>query len=676
MMQLIIIIATIIGLFGCNPSSSEVQQDPAPSSSSEVQQDQTPQSSLEDQQDPAPAPTLTSQHGYVAAGYLAGANVCLDLNSNKACDYGEPFTKTTENGSFNLEATQTQFEEFNILVEVTVDTVDEDTGTTVEKAYTLTTPVGKSYFISPITTLVQSELDNYPGIGLNDAEANLSRILRMSEEDLYDDFIQNSSLERMHLIAQVVANALGDALQAFELRLDEIGVSDSEKFTREITLIATQAITDNLKDIQIAVVTAEEIGEISINAISTAVLGEDIRQLSTSLKEQIANKTALASAVIVTPKSTYVDGMTTTFIGLSKEHQNNSSIDLVGYSLSTDYLNEKNEILTKSCEKEWDISNGTVYVNQCDTESYYLENKYKPDQSRWLSDSSNELIKITYDQERSTKLLIDDSTTRYTTTYLFNDQIVDAESYDLSSSAFSESLAGKKIQDHIKKIIENQYDPTNYAPQEIIDIVINSSNKAVFTEAAKAYNFYITKFDLRDYFFDNFSVYLFDSNGKPIDRENKTVDSIISNNYRIRTFCDEARGSDESCQISLNSNAGDLAGTATLIKATLIYEPIYNADPNMPYEFSELVSETILRNFKWKKSTRFGKDALVFDRVKFLNSIDLSALIEFAPGSFLINFKPDLDGNNKSIRFNTQTADEMIAVIEANIALYIAAQAQ
>ena len=40
--------------------------------------------------------------GAVIDGYISGATVCLDLNSNGACDAGEPSSTTGTNGRYSL----------------------------------------------------------------------------------------------------------------------------------------------------------------------------------------------------------------------------------------------------------------------------------------------------------------------------------------------------------------------------------------------------------------------------------------------------------------------------------------------------------------------------------------------------------------------------------------------
>jgi hypothetical protein len=46
--------------------------------------------------------TPTTLSGKVIDGYIIGATVCLDINSNNKCDAGEPTTTSGENGAWTL----------------------------------------------------------------------------------------------------------------------------------------------------------------------------------------------------------------------------------------------------------------------------------------------------------------------------------------------------------------------------------------------------------------------------------------------------------------------------------------------------------------------------------------------------------------------------------------------
>jgi len=165
-------------------------------------------------------PVTTSMSGKVADGYLAGAKVCLDLNSNKVCDEGEPSTTSTDGGEFSLDGvTQAQLDSAPLLVEIIVgETIDEDNPSTpITKKYTLTAPAGYA-FISPLTTMVQSEIEE-SGLSPEDAEGSVQAKLGTTL-DLGADYVAGATGEtdadefaRLHKVAQVTVVVLQNNIE-------------------------------------------------------------------------------------------------------------------------------------------------------------------------------------------------------------------------------------------------------------------------------------------------------------------------------------------------------------------------------------------------------------------------------------------------------------------------------
>ncbi|MCL2916463.1 hypothetical protein L2725_22255 [Shewanella corallii] len=210
-------LATVLAACGGSDSTETPTQEPPP----------TPP--------PAPSPTLS---GKVADGYLVGAKVCLDLNENKTCDDGEPSATSEAGGDFELEATQEQIDSYPLLVEVTADVVDEDTGETVSSPYSLTAPVGYE-FVSPLTTMVQSQIDL--GNTSEEAEARIQELLDTTQA-LSEDFIaaqanselteeQQTEFAQMHQVAQVTARVMANNLATVQEAADAANISADDLLT-------------------------------------------------------------------------------------------------------------------------------------------------------------------------------------------------------------------------------------------------------------------------------------------------------------------------------------------------------------------------------------------------------------------------------------------------------------
>ena len=104
---------------------------------------------------PAAPVTLS---GKVIDGYIVGARVCLDVNSNNTCDAGEPSTISDATGSYILPAYNGSIAGLQVLALVLEGAVDLDDGLPIKAkdAYTLMAPAAASLTVTPLSTLVSS----------------------------------------------------------------------------------------------------------------------------------------------------------------------------------------------------------------------------------------------------------------------------------------------------------------------------------------------------------------------------------------------------------------------------------------------------------------------------------------------------------------------------------------
>lgn len=196
---------------------------------------------LDDDDDDEPSSSLT---GKAADGYLASAKVCLDLNGNRKCDNGEPSATTGPDGDFTINASTSDVNSATILVEVIAGvTEDKDNpGVKVTKAYSMSAPAGYK-FVSPITTLVQAEVEKSGG-SVSNAEAVLKARLG-TEIDFEDDYVAGQSdaeksadfqaqYKKLHQVAQVVATIIRNNLDAVAVN------KDSDNFKEVLKLVVSK----------------------------------------------------------------------------------------------------------------------------------------------------------------------------------------------------------------------------------------------------------------------------------------------------------------------------------------------------------------------------------------------------------------------------------------------------
>lgn len=195
--------------------------------------------------------TQTYASGKVADGYLSGALVCLDKNSNLVCDSDEPSATTNDDGAYTLSVSPSEASQYSVIAIITPDVMDADTDDYVPNAYTLVSPPGKFEFVSPITTLLSMYTQDYSDESLQSSAAVLKEKLGVDEDiDLFSDFIaakqsygDDSDHGKVHRVAQLTARMLGQHLKEFNDDVANGTVDENE------LLVATDDIIANLVDL-------------------------------------------------------------------------------------------------------------------------------------------------------------------------------------------------------------------------------------------------------------------------------------------------------------------------------------------------------------------------------------------------------------------------------------------
>jgi len=192
--------------------------------------------------------STTTISGVVVDGYLRNAKVCLDINDNKKCDLGEPTAPTGEGGRYTLNVPADLVSKYPVIAEVIAgQTVDEDTNQPVDKDVILQAPPGKPDVVSPLTTLVATEIEKNPALTLEQAELKVKEQMGVSSDvSLLEDYVQkeneNEEYKKLHEVAKIVTEVVGEILDDVE---DQ--VSEEE---RDALLVAiTDAVKEELPNI-------------------------------------------------------------------------------------------------------------------------------------------------------------------------------------------------------------------------------------------------------------------------------------------------------------------------------------------------------------------------------------------------------------------------------------------
>jgi hypothetical protein len=220
----------------------------------------------------AAAPATKTVNGVVADGYLSGAIVCLDTNNNKKCDVGERTGTTGAGGAYTIpNVNSADLATYPIVVEVPAGAVDSDRGP-VTNGYVMSAPAGKPEFISPLTTLVQSQIES-SGQSLTDAVATIKTqlgLVTLSPMDDYKPGVAGASAESVVAagVATVIATAIADNKKAIETAITGTNVT-----TQQVVNLIVQQVMQNLASMVTQVNTATNNGAIATALTETQISG-------------------------------------------------------------------------------------------------------------------------------------------------------------------------------------------------------------------------------------------------------------------------------------------------------------------------------------------------------------------------------------------------------------------
>lgn len=200
----------------------------------------------------------TQLNGAVVDGYLVGAKVCLDLNTNWVCDAGEPFATTGTGGRYKMDISPLRYWETYdklVIAEVGPDAKDEATDKTLreqgQSGYVLAAGGGVKPVLTPITTLqIAKKLSEGSSYGEQIFVDAISKLMQdsgmsSSKADYFDSSESMTNTERA--LAQRTGRVLAAALSATQARLkSEVATvygASSEGLGARAAELLTQALS-------------------------------------------------------------------------------------------------------------------------------------------------------------------------------------------------------------------------------------------------------------------------------------------------------------------------------------------------------------------------------------------------------------------------------------------------
>lgn len=235
--------------------------------------------------------------GKVVDGTIAGATVCIDLNSNLSCDQGEPSTVSGPDGSYKLDYQGENPVGLPILAMVPLTARDsDDQGKTLaevgKSTFNLATPIGSAKGgndipVTPLTTLVTHQLladtTNTKRDSQSIAVANqqVQRILG-TDKDLLVIAPTKTNEADLHKVSQVVAVLLGDM---------------THQARNNSKLAQVQSGASLMQDVLPQIVTAGKVDAGVLAALNTSDRTQMVSNLKTSLDNTVGY-TSVVSGVV------------------------------------------------------------------------------------------------------------------------------------------------------------------------------------------------------------------------------------------------------------------------------------------------------------------------------------------------------------------------------------------
>jgi len=202
--------------------------------------------------------STTTITGIVAVGYISGANVCLDINTNMVCDVDEPSTVSVSGGSYSLTVTNGEQDLYPVVAEIVPGAIDENApSTAITNQFVMSSLPGKYQVITPLTTLVHAQYKRNPAMGFDTAEVIIKQLIGFGTEDhvsLFEDYIAGSqdttaSLDGFFSRSSIINTRINEVSENSRLQdiARAIGVSNSNNTTAINNALPASTVTEDVQ---------------------------------------------------------------------------------------------------------------------------------------------------------------------------------------------------------------------------------------------------------------------------------------------------------------------------------------------------------------------------------------------------------------------------------------------
>ena len=244
--------------------------------------------------------------GRVIDGYIEGATVCLDLNANLLCDQGEPSAQSGRDGSYTLPAYSGSIDGLKVIAVVPVGAKDSDLGD-ITKAFDLIAPAESSATVTPLTTLVATEMSSRK-ISANEAEQSIKAQLNIqgNKPILGLDVTKDAELLK---VAQVVTAAMASAKDTLRTlnEQSDLGLSKADIVKAAVKEVQTTVLPQVLSsDGKVVIETAGKSQSQLIAAVTSQV---DVGAQLTGKVQQIVAQSKAGDGSLLNMAEVFKNGL-------------------------------------------------------------------------------------------------------------------------------------------------------------------------------------------------------------------------------------------------------------------------------------------------------------------------------------------------------------------------------
>ena len=259
---------------------------------------------------PATPATLS---GKVIDGYIIGATVCLDVNSNNKCDAGEPTTTSGENGAWTLPAYPGSIAGLQVIAEVGATATDKDTGVIgAGNTYSLLAPAAASATVTPFTTMIVSTIAAGGGesrVSIGEALSNVSASTGIPVAKLVASDYKENGDTKLATVAQATTVAIAQVTNALKSNTDiKANLTDGQIIQQAVVQVQEKVLKQLVSDGQVtsaASSSASDIKAAVTSAVTNVNLSGQIQNIVIATKSGAGDVLSMADlfkAGFVTPQ--------------------------------------------------------------------------------------------------------------------------------------------------------------------------------------------------------------------------------------------------------------------------------------------------------------------------------------------------------------------------------------